>query len=179
MTAAYTYDRQARRESVTKPMPNGQSRLTTSLYDYVNDPETGVSFRTSTSINNVLVDTSYRSIDGYRSRNDSFGVLSSSSKTYPVDEGGLGTEDDIPIRNGAWTVTSIHSDGTRTITAYAEGRAISSGVFRNTNPPTRIYSTSRTYDAFGRTLTEVAPPNGARALLMKRAGRNPNKRPRK
>ena len=144
MSVSYTYDTEGRSKTVSEDMPAGQQRFTEMAYSYLTHPFTGAAYQTSTTVNNVLVETSLRSIDGYRSRSDSFGIISTTERTVPID--------------GAWTVTAIAGDGTKQLQQYTEGRLTNSSSLATDN--SAIITSSFTYDPFDRILTQTDSRTG-------------------
>jgi RHS repeat-associated protein len=96
------------------------------------------------------VSTDYSSVDGYRSKNVSFGRTSSSTRTV--------------ASNGGWTETSTTANGQTSVQTYLKGRLDKTEFFDNLATPVSIASTSYTYDDFDRTLTTVDSRTGTTTI---------------
>ena len=144
VSTSYSYDLEGDASGTIEQMPANQQRITIIDNDVVNDPDTGVSARSSSTVNGVLVSTSFQQTLGYASKSVSFGLVSQSSRTLPAD--------------GAWTMRSTAPDGTYTIATYTDGLMKSQQSFGADD--TLITSTSITHDGFGRILTSTDSRTG-------------------
>ena len=123
-------------------MPGNQQQITLTEDDFVNDPDIGNSRRMTQKINGVLVSTSLRSGDGYLAK--SIHHLAGNS----VSRSTRSVADD-----GAWTMTQISPDGTKTIATYAKGQMTRQERFTTGN--VSLGFTTMDYDAFDRQTTST------------------------
>jgi RHS repeat-associated protein len=142
---SYEYNAEGKLSSATEPMPDSQQRVTTTEDDVVNDPNIGTAARSRKWINGILVSTDLESADGYRSRSEVLGVS-------------MGREDSLPA-DGSWTQATTGTGSQKVVKTFTEGRLQKSEFFDNQNQ--FVNSTSWTYDAFGRILTETDSRTGA------------------
>ncbi|MGB3152478.1 MAG: hypothetical protein WBB27_17620, partial [Maribacter sp.] len=164
VTISYAYNDEAEQTTTTEPMPDGQQRITVMDYDVVTDPDIGISFRTTTTLNGVLVSTNLRESIGYASKSITLSGTSTSSRTVPSD--------------GTWQITSVGADGVLSRGFYSDGLMKASVTFEaGSTLPTAlpaditsvtdsgfIMGSSATHDAFGRTLTTTDSRTGTTTM---------------
>ncbi|MGJ8634236.1 MAG: RHS repeat domain-containing protein [Luteolibacter sp.] len=148
ITVSYQYNSKAELILTTTPMPGGQQRLTATDSDVVSDPGFGVSYRTTTTVNGILVSTILRDSLGYGAKSITLGGTSTGTRTVPAD--------------GAWTVTTTAPDGTYTVATYTDGLLKKQEAFASDD--TLIGSKQATHDGFGRTLTSVDSRTGTTTI---------------
>lgn len=157
---SYGYNAEGERTSVTTQLPDDQQLVQTSDSDVVSDGTLGVSLRTRSYTNSVLVSTSLRAGDGYGSKTTTLAGTSTTTRSLPSD--------------GSWVVTSVAADGTQQRQFYSDGLLKSAVSFESgaTLPATApaditavtdtgfITGRSVTYDAFGRTTSSTDARTG-------------------
>lgn len=148
----YSYNTEGEQTTTAELVADGNTRTTVTATSVVNDAESGIgtASKSTTTVNSVLVSTDYSSVDGYRSKNVSFGRTSSSTRTV--------------ASNGGWTETSTTANGQTSVQTYLKGRLDKTEFFDNQTPPVSIASTAYTYDDFDRTLTTVDSRTGTTTI---------------
>lgn len=134
-TTTFAYNTEGERVAMTEQMPGGQSRVTTTNHDTVNDPSLGVSHRETTLVNGVVTDVSLRSGDGHSNRAISFGRVATQLKT-------------VADASGNSIVTTTNPDGTQEIQTIT-GNLLAKTATKDTQG-NELLSTSYTYDALRR-----------------------------
>ncbi len=164
ITVTYAYNAEGERKLTTEPMPNGQQRITATDSDVINDPDLGVSYRSTQTINGILVSTSLRDSHGYASKSVTLAGTTTSRRTVPAD--------------GAWMVTTTSPDGVLSRAFYSDGllkatvlfeagSSLPSSIPANITAMTDtgfISGSSTTQDGFGRTLTTTDSRTGTTTM---------------
>ena len=132
----YHYNNEGEMTKTTKAMSDDQEQITLTDYSVVADSESGIgdAYKVTTTVNDVVVSTTYRSVDGYKSKTISLGRTTSTTRSIPAD--------------GTWTVESVNADNQITKTSYSDGLMEKSEIFDNGN--NLISWISYTYDGLGR-----------------------------
>jgi len=145
----YAYNTEGERTAVSEEMPSGQTRVTATAHDVVNDPTLGVCHRKSTKINGITTRVSLRSGDGYSSRDISFGRVTTTVKT-------------IADVSGNSTVTTTQPDGTQEVRTTT-GNLLTQVATKDTQGNTLLAKTY-TYDALRRITTIADARTGTTTL---------------
>jgi RHS repeat-associated protein len=137
-TITFAYNTEGERVTVTEQMPAGQSRVTTTNHETINDSALGVSHRETTAVNGVATNVSLRSGDSYSTRFTSMGRVTTQVKS-------------VADASGNRTVTTTNPDGTQEVRT-AVGNLVTHEATKDTQGNT-LLSKSYTYDALRRVAT--------------------------
>jgi RHS repeat-associated protein len=145
----YLYDFEGNRSSVTEQMPAGQSRVTLTAHDVVNDNSLGVCRRVRTTVNGTLTDLTLRSGNGYASRSTSLGRVTTTVKT-PSNPAGNST------------VTTTLPDSTKQVESTTGNLLAKSATLDADN--NEVHSTTYGYDALRRVKTTTDSRTGTTTI---------------
>jgi RHS repeat-associated protein len=155
---AYNAEGEAYRQAIDLNQ-NGQidsaDRVTDTLEDVVADSPVGPAVRTRSIIydlanNPATVSTTYQSVDGLASRQESLGVATPavSARASHLDRA-----------DGSWTDTVTNPDGTKSVTQYSNWLAVSTASLDTANVPLKGATTA--YDALRRPTVRTDSRTGA------------------
>jgi RHS repeat-associated protein len=154
-SVSYDYNSEGERSATYEAIADGHTRATITSRSVVkftagagNTPPIpdDTYFMEETKVNNVVVQTTYTSSDGYDTHIASLSGLSSNIRSVPND--------------GAWTVTSVSPSGQSRKETHTAGFLEKTEFFDNATSPVRISFTSYTPDALGRIKTATDSRTG-------------------
>ena len=143
-TTTFAYNAEGARTTTTESIAGSQTRTTLTDTTVVTDPDIGIAQKSTSTVNGILLSTSYRSANGYASKSVTLAGTSTSTRTIPTD--------------GAWSVTSTTPDGQSAVQTYTQGRLDRSETFDKNG--LSIAWTTTAYDSLNRTTSTTDSRTG-------------------
>lgn len=152
---SYSYDGEGRLSTMTKSMPDSQSQITNYLNDVINDGTVGVSQRKRISVNNLLVSTELASGDGYAKQVNVLGKTTTKVRSVSNTVGNA-------------TMSHTQPDGTGRVDTIV-GNLVTKQAWLDT-ADNELWSTTYTYDALERVISQTDSRTGTTSYMMSSAG---------
>jgi RHS repeat-associated protein len=177
-TTAYNYNAEGEQSTVTEQMPIGQSCVTVTDHDTVNDATLGICHQETATVNGVVTNVSLRSGDGHSTRTTSFGRVTTTVQSVANASGNSTATTTNP--DGTQEVSALKGNLVAQVTTYdTQGNALLSKIYaydalrRVANiTDTRIGTTTiNGYTSAGQILSQTDPGNRVTAFAYDVMGR--------